>query len=124
MTLYADVRVSRGAFELSLDLTVEPGEVVALLGPNGAGKTTALRAIAGLLPLGAGRVALGNEVWDEPPRVFRTADRRPIGVVFQDYLLFDHLSALENVAFGLRARGVDKHAARAEGLRWLEAVAL
>jgi molybdate transport system ATP-binding protein len=124
MTLYADVRVSRGAFDLSLDLTVEPGEVVALLGPNGAGKTTALRAIAGLLPLGAGRVALGNEVWDEPPRVFRTADRRPIGVVFQDYLLFDHLSALENVAFGLRARGVDKHAARAEALRWLEAVGL
>jgi molybdate transport system ATP-binding protein len=124
MTLYADVRVSRGAFDLSLDLTVEPGEVVALLGPNGAGKTTALRAIAGLLPIGAGRVALGNEVWDEPPRVFRTADRRPIGVVFQDYLLFDHLNALENVAFGLRARGVDKHAARAEALRWLEAVGL
>jgi molybdate transport system ATP-binding protein len=124
MTLYADVRVSRGAFDLSLDLTVEPGEVVALLGPNGAGKTTALRAIAGLLPIGAGRVALGNEVWDEPPRVFRTADRRPIGVVFQDYLLFDHLSALENVAFGLRARGVDKHAARGEALRWLEAVGL
>ncbi len=124
MTLYADVRVRRGAFDLSLDLTVEPGEVVALLGPNGAGKTTALRAIAGLLPLGAGRVALGNEVWDEPPRVFRTADRRPIGVVFQDYLLFDHLSALENVAFGLRARGVDKHAARAEALRWLDAVGL
>jgi molybdate transport system ATP-binding protein len=124
MTLYADVRVRRGAFDLSLDLTVEPGEVVALLGPNGAGKTTALRAIAGLLPIGAGRVALGNEVWDEPPRVFRTADRRPIGVVFQDYLLFDHLSALENVAFGLRARGVDKHAARGEALRWLEAVGL
>jgi molybdate transport system ATP-binding protein len=124
MTLYADVRVSRGAFDLALELTVEPGEVVALLGPNGAGKTTALRAIAGLLPLGAGRVALGNEIWDEPPQVFRTADRRPIGVVFQDYLLFDHLSALENVAFGLRARGVDKHAARAEALRWLEAVGL
>ena len=124
MTLYAEVRVSRGAFDLSLDLTVGPGEVVALLGPNGAGKTTALRAIAGLLPVGAGRVALDDEVWDEPPRVFRTPDRRPIGVVFQDYLLFDHLSALENVAFGLRARGVDKHAARAEALRWLEAVGL
>ncbi|TCO49134.1 molybdate transport system ATP-binding protein [Kribbella antiqua] len=124
MTLYADVRVSRGAFDLSLDLTVEPGEVVALLGPNGAGKTTALRAIAGLLPVGAGRVALDDEVWDEPPRVFRTPDRRPIGVVFQDYLLFDHLSALENVAFGLRARGVEKHAARAEALRWLGAVGL
>jgi molybdate transport system ATP-binding protein len=124
MTLYADVQVSRGAFDLSLDLVIEPGEVVALLGPNGAGKTTALRAIAGLLPVGAGRVALDAEVWDEPPRTFRTPDRRPIGVVFQDYLLFDHLSALENVAFGLRARGVDKQAARAEALRWLDAVGL
>ncbi|HYJ54195.1 MAG TPA: ATP-binding cassette domain-containing protein, partial [Mycobacterium sp.] len=124
MTLYADVRVTRGAFDLALDLTIEPGEVVALLGPNGAGKTTALRAIAGLLPVGAGRVALDKEVWDEPPRVFRTPDRRPIGVVFQDYLLFNHLSALENLAFGLRARGVDKHAARAEAMRWLDAVGL
>ncbi|MEV5962833.1 ABC transporter ATP-binding protein [Kribbella sp. NPDC051952] len=124
MTLYADVRVARGAFELGLELVVEPGEVVALLGPNGAGKTTALRAIAGLLPLGGGRIALGAEVWDEPPRTFRTPDRRPIGVVFQDYLLFDHLSCLENVAFGLRARGVDKQTARAEALRWLETVGL
>ena len=124
MTLYADLRVSRGSFDLSLDLAVEPGEVVALLGPNGAGKTTALRAIAGLLPVGDGRIALGSDVWDQPPRTFRTPDRRPIGVVFQDYLLFDHMSCLENVAFGLRARGVDKHAARTEALRWLETVGL
>ncbi|GAB2634446.1 ABC transporter ATP-binding protein [Kribbella swartbergensis] len=124
MTLYADVRVARGAFNLAMELTIEPGEVVALLGPNGAGKTTALRAIAGLLPLGGGRICLGDEVWDEPPRVFRTPDRRPIGVVFQDYLLFDHLSCLENVAFGLRARGVDKHTARAEAARWLDTVGL
>jgi len=124
MTLYADVRVSRGSFDLAVDLVVEPGEVVALLGPNGAGKTTALRAIAGLLPLGGGRIAFDDEVWDEPPRTFRTADRRPIGVVFQDYLLFDHMSCLENVAFGLRARGVDKHAARTEASRWLETVGL
>jgi molybdate transport system ATP-binding protein len=124
MTLYADVRVTRGSFDLSLDLVVEPGEVVALLGPNGAGKTTALRAIAGLLPLEDGRISLGDQVWDEPPRTFRTPDRRPIGVVFQDYLLFDHLSCLENVAFGLRARGLDKHSARAEALRWLDIVGL
>jgi len=124
MTLYADVRVSRGSFDLAVDLVVQPGEVVALLGPNGAGKTTALRAIAGLLPLGGGRIALDDEIWDEPPRTFRTADRRPIGVVFQDYLLFDHMSCLENVAFGLRARGVDKHAARTEASRWLDTVGL
>ncbi|TDW17501.1 ABC transporter ATP-binding protein [Kribbella kalugense] len=124
MTLYADLQVSRGSFNLSLDLTVEPGEVVALLGPNGAGKTTALRAIAGLLALNGGRIALDGSVWDEPPRTFRTPDRRPIGVVFQDYLLFNHLSCLENVAFGLRARGVDKQIARSEAARWLETVGL
>ncbi|TDD62985.1 ABC transporter ATP-binding protein, partial [Kribbella antibiotica] len=124
MTLYADLRVTRGSFDLDVDLTIAPGEVVALLGPNGAGKSTALRAIAGLLPLGAGRIALGDETWDEPPRTFRPPDRRPIGVVFQDYLLFNHLTCLENVAFGLRARGVDKHEARAEAARWLETVGL
>ncbi|RZU19954.1 molybdate transport system ATP-binding protein [Kribbella rubisoli] len=124
MTLYADLQVTRGSFALSVDLTVEPGEVVALLGPNGAGKTTALRAIAGLLALDGGRIALDTSVWDEPPRIFRTPDRRPIGVVFQDYLLFNHLSCLENVAFGLRARGVEKQTARAEAARWLETVGL
>ncbi|MER7251591.1 ABC transporter ATP-binding protein [Kribbella sp. NPDC000426] len=124
MTLYADLQVRRGSFALSVDLTVEPGEVVALLGPNGAGKTTALRAIAGLLALDGGRVALDTSVWDEPPRTFRTPDRRPIGVVFQDYLLFNHLSCLENVAFGLRARGAEKQTARAEAARWLETVGL
>ena len=124
MTLYADLQVTRGSFTLSVDLTVEPGEVVALLGPNGAGKTTALRAIAGLLALDGGRIALDSSVWDEPPRTFRTPDRRPIGVVFQDYLLFNHMSCLENVAFGLRARGVEKQTARAEAARWLETVGL
>ncbi|MEV8374092.1 ATP-binding cassette domain-containing protein [Kribbella sp. NPDC056861] len=124
MTLYADLHVTRDAFHLDLALTVEPGEVVALLGPNGAGKTTALRAIAGLLPITTGQIRLADDLWDAPPRVFRSADRRPIGVVFQDYLLFNHLSALENVAFGLRARGTDKHTARAEAARWLETVGL
>ncbi|HEU4947706.1 MAG TPA: ABC transporter ATP-binding protein [Kribbella sp.] len=125
MTLYGDLRVTRAdGFDLELEVTVAPGEVVALLGPNGAGKTTALRAISGLLPLTRGQLRLGDEVWDEPPRTFRSADRRPIGVVFQDYLLFDHLSALENVAFGLRARGADKRVARAEALAWLDTVNL
>src|SRR3989449_8545842 len=101
MTLHADLLVARGLeFRLTVDLTVEPGEVVALLGPNGAGKTTALRALAGLLPLTQGTVRLDDEVWDEPPAVFVPAERRRVGVVFQDYLLFPHLSAVDNVAFG------------------------
>jgi len=125
MTLRADLRVTRDSgFSLAFDLTVEPGEVVALLGPNGAGKTTALRALAGLLPLTEGHIRLDDDPWDLAPSVFRPAERRPIGVVFQDYLLFGHLSALDNVAFGLRARGATRAVARAEAARWLERVGL
>src|SRR5206468_4243182 len=107
-----------------LALTIAPGEVVALLGPNGAGKTTALRVLAGLLPLTRGQVRLDAEIWDEPPGVFVPAERRRVGVVFQDYLLFHHLSAVENVAFGLRARGVDRAAARTRARYWLDKVGL
>ncbi len=124
MTLHAELGVMRGTFRLAAELAVEPGEVVALLGPNGAGKSTALRALAGLLPLTGGHIRLGGQVWDAPPDVFRPAERRPIGVVFQDYLLFAHLSVVENVAFGLRARGVGRAAAREEAARWLDRVGL
>jgi molybdate transport system ATP-binding protein len=125
VTLHARLGVARGPdFRLDLELTLAPGEVVALLGPNGAGKTTALRALAGLLPLTSGRVRLDDEVWDDANAVFRPAERRPIGVVFQDYLLFAHLSAVENVAFGLRARGMARAAALAEAARWLDRVGL
>lgn len=118
MTLVAELRVARGDFTLDLDLTIEPGEVVALLGPNGAGKTTALRALAGLLPSDSG-IRLNGSTWDGLP-----AEKRPIGVVFQDYLLFAHMSALDNVAFGLRARGTRKAAANALALERLEQVGL
>ncbi|MBL1076887.1 ABC transporter ATP-binding protein [Nocardia sp. 2] len=124
MTLHADLRVERGKFRLAVDMTVEPGEVVALLGPNGAGKSTALRALAGLLPLTDGRIAVADRIWDAPPDVFLPAERREVGVVFQDYLLFHHLSALENVAFGLRARGVRRAEARSRAATWLDRVGL
>ncbi len=85
----------------ALDLTVRRGELVSLLGPSGCGKTTTMRAVAGLLPPAAGRIVLGGEDITRVP-----AHRRDIGLVFQSYALFPHLSAYENVAFGLRLRAV------------------
>ncbi|MEO3823769.1 ABC transporter ATP-binding protein [Actinomadura sp. B10D3] len=117
--LEARVVVRRAAFDLDLALTAGPGEVVALLGPNGAGKSTALRALAGLVPMAGGHVRLdGADLRPLPP------DRRGIGMVFQDYLLFPHLSALENVAFGPRCQGAGRRAARRTAARWLERVGL
>jgi molybdate transport system ATP-binding protein len=118
MTLNAELRVHRDDFSLELDLAIEPGEVVALLGPNGAGKTTALRALAGLLP-SPSRIEHNGSTWDGLP-----AEKRPVGVVFQDYLLFAHMTALDNVAFGLRARGTRKAEANAAAARWLDQVGL
>ncbi|WP_181798844.1 ATP-binding cassette domain-containing protein, partial [Streptomyces sp. WELS2] len=107
--LDAHLVVDRPGFRLDVTLTAAPGEVVALLGPNGAGKTTALRALAGLTPLTDGHLHLdGSPLEHTPP------ESRPVGVVFQDYLLFPHLSALDNVAFGPRCQGVGKAEARAQ----------
>ncbi len=115
----AHLVVTRGAFTLDIELRAEAGEVVALLGPNGAGKTTALRALAGLVPLGDGYIRLDGETWHTTP-----AERRPIGMVFQDHLLFPHLSALDNVAFGPRCHGVRKGEARRLAAEWLDRVGL
>jgi molybdate transport system ATP-binding protein len=117
--------VDRGTFRLDLRLAIASGEVVALLGPNGAGKTTALRALAGLLPITNGHVTLGGNCLDDPRRqVFVPPERRPIGVVFQDYLLFPHLTAEENIAFGPRCRGATRHDAHQTAVRWLRRVGL
>jgi molybdate transport system ATP-binding protein len=119
--LHAAIGVQVGDFGLEIDVDVGDGEVVALLGPNGAGKTTALRVIAGLQPLDVGRIELDGTVLDDPAAdVFVPTAERPIGVVFQDYLLFPRLSALDNIAFGLRARGHDKASARSRAREWLE----
>ncbi|MFC5746124.1 ABC transporter ATP-binding protein [Actinomadura rugatobispora] len=117
--LEARLLVRRGPFELDVELEAEPGEVVALLGPNGAGKSTALRALAGLTPMAAGHIRVdGDAVHALPP------ERRGIGMVFQDYLLFPHLSAVENVAFGLRCQGTGRREARRRAAEWLERVGL
>ncbi|MFI9326910.1 ABC transporter ATP-binding protein [Kitasatospora sp. NPDC052868] len=123
--LDARLRVDRAAFSLDLALTAAPGEVIALLGPNGAGKSTALRALAGLLPLTDGHLRLDGRVLEDPvQRLHTPAEERPVGVVFQDYLLFPHLSALDNVAFGPRCQGRPKREARAEAAGWLERMGL
>ncbi|MDO3702875.1 ABC transporter ATP-binding protein [Micromonospora sp. C28SCA-DRY-2] len=123
--LDAHLVADRGTFRLDVPLRIAAGEVVALLGPNGAGKTTALRALAGLHPLTDGHVTLAGVDLDRPRRRVRTpTERRPVGVVFQDYLLFPHLSARDNVAFGLRRHGVDRRAARRAAMDWLDRVGL
>ncbi|NEB75663.1 ATP-binding cassette domain-containing protein, partial [Streptomyces sp. SID14478] len=117
--LDAHLVVDRGTFRLDIALSAAPGDVVALLGPNGAGKTTALRALAGLAPLDSGHLHLdGVELDGTPP------ETRPVGVVFQDYLLFPHLTALDNVAFGPRCQGRTKAEARAEAAAWLDRLGL
>lgn len=125
MSLEASIRLTLGPLDLDMDLTVEEGEVVALLGPNGAGKTTLLRAVAGLAPFLSGRVRLDGKVLEDTATgEYIPTERRPIGFVFQDYLLFPHLSVIENVAFGLRSRGASRQAAARKAVQWLERVGL
>src|SRR5207302_1741214 len=123
VTLLAKVGLRLGTLDLALELGAGPGQVLALLGPNGAGKTTLLRALAGLQPIAGGRIVLDGAVLDAPAEGrFVPAEERSVGFVFQDYLLFPHLSVLENVAFGLRSRRRPDAMPIARG--WLERMGL
>ncbi len=123
--LDAELALRLGTLDLEVAIRAQPGEVVAILGPNGAGKTSLLRALAGLLPIGRGRVTLdGRVIEDTTAGTWCTPQQRAVGVMFQQQLLFPHLTALENVAFGPRSRGVPRHDARRRARGWLERVGL
>src|SRR5215210_5548902 len=103
----------------SVDLQVQPGEFVSLLGPSGCGKTTTLRLIAGFEQPDGGRILIGNEdVEGKPPY------RRDVNTVFQSYALFPHLRVLDNVAYGLRHRGLGKPEREQRAREMLELVRL
>ncbi|MFN8018689.1 MAG: ABC transporter ATP-binding protein [Acidimicrobiales bacterium] len=111
----------RGDLELDVALAAGPGTVLAVLGPNGAGKSTALDALCGFLALDAGHVRLGEALLEDPAAGVRaTPEQRSIGLVPQSLVLFPHLDARDNVAFGLRCRGRDRATARREAAGWLE----
>jgi len=115
--LQLEVEHRRGELRLELSLRVEQGETVALAGPSGAGKTTVLRIVAGLLRPDQGRVACGPQLWlDTGQGLSVPPERRRCGYVFQEYALFPHLRAWENVAYGLDRVPRRDRRARAEAL--------
>jgi len=117
--LRVSLRVSRPDFPIVAEFEVTAGCPLALVGPNGAGKTTVLTALAGHLPIEGGSILLG-----ERDITAMRPEARRIGVVFQDFLLFPHLTVADNVAYGIRMRGpgrtAARSAARAAALPWLE----
>jgi molybdate transport system ATP-binding protein len=107
--LEARVVIRRDAFALDVALDAAPGEVLAVLGPNGAGKSTLLGVLSGLLRPDEGHVRVGDQtVTDVAARVHVPPHRRGVGLLAQQALLFPHLTALANVAFGPRAHGVPR----------------
>jgi len=118
MPLKVDVTIERDAFTVHAAFDVADGQTVALLGPNGAGKSSIVEAIAGLVPVAAGTIRVDDqEIQELPP------ERRPIGIAFQDAMLFPRMTVLENVAFPLRARGRRADDARAAARHELETLA-
>ncbi|TDE08027.1 ABC transporter ATP-binding protein [Jiangella asiatica] len=117
---YSGVPAVRG-----VDLNIEPGEFVTLLGPSGCGKTTLLRCVAGLERIDHGRIALGDRVLSDARtgQLIRPA-RRNVGMVFQNYALWPHMTVEQNVMYPLRMRGADRRTARTTARTTLDLVEL
>ena len=123
MTLSFQAAVAGRGFDVAL--TVQPGETVAVMGPNGAGKSTLLAGIAGLLRPDSGMAALnGRTLFDlgDGKGAWAPPHQRGIALLAQEPLLFPHLAAVDNVAFGPRSAGVSKREAKAQALHWLAEV--
>lgn len=125
MSLWFDATVARGGFRVTARLEVAPGETLAVVGPNGAGKSSCLHAVAGLLGVERGTVRVGTTVLDDPAAgTWVPAEERGAGLVPQASLLFPHLSARDNVGYGMRARGTPVVEVRRRADELLEQVGL
>jgi ABC-type sulfate/molybdate transport systems ATPase subunit len=113
MSLRLSCSIERRGFALTVDLTVDRGDVRAIVGPNGSGKTTTLHMVAGLLAADAGTISFHDRIFDDvTTRKFLQPEQRRVGVMFQDNALFPHLSVADNIVFGLRARGNEREGVR------------
>lgn len=122
--LQARIRLSRGPVRLDVPLSAAAGEIIAILGPNGGGKTTTVLALAGVLPLVDGHVTVGGRAWERPGQNRLPPERRDVGLMLADPLLFPHLRAVDNVAYGPRSRGTPRSAARTRAVEELTRVGL
>ncbi|MGB0244554.1 MAG: ATP-binding cassette domain-containing protein, partial [Candidatus Nanopelagicales bacterium] len=119
MSLAAHITTTVGTVTIDAELTCHAGETVALLGPNGAGKSTLLAAIAGLRAIDDGYIHIDSTSVDEPAQaIFLPPEHRRVGVLFQDYLLFPHMTVRQNIAFGPKNLGI-----ASEG-EWIAALGL
>ena len=118
MTLNMQCTFARPHFTLHADVSVASREVLAITGSNGSGKTTALLLIAGLLSISSGRIELAGQLCDGD--TFVQPEDRHVGMLFQNGALFPHLTVIQNIIFGLRARGVHKDDAMRRAMGTME----
>jgi molybdate transport system ATP-binding protein len=125
MSISLNGSVGRGDFERSFNFTIADGEVLAITGPNGSGKSTVIHTLAGLIPLRSGHLESDGAMWDAPDsQQWVAPENRTCAVVFQDLRLFPHMNVISNVAYGLRARGVNKEEAIERSKKMLTRVGL